>query len=68
MVENDADRLGGNWKFDAMLAMVREEQRRYDEARQFADRMLADQSDCAPAAHVITHVNYETGEHAAGIA
>jgi tetratricopeptide (TPR) repeat protein len=68
LVEADADRLGGDWRFDALLAMVREEQRRYDEARVLADRTLADQPDCAPAAHVITHVNYETGEHAAGIA
>jgi tetratricopeptide (TPR) repeat protein len=68
LVESDADRLGGDWRYDSLLAMVREEQRRYDEARVLADRTLADQPDCAPAAHVITHVNYETGEHAAGIA
>jgi tetratricopeptide (TPR) repeat protein len=67
LVESDADHLGGDWRFDSLLAMVREEQRRYDEARALADRTLADQPDCAPAAHVITHVNYETGEHAAGI-
>jgi hypothetical protein len=68
LVEFDAGRLGGDWRFDAMLAMVREEARRYDEAREIAERTLAEQPDCAPAAHVITHVNYETGEHAAGIA
>jgi tetratricopeptide (TPR) repeat protein len=68
LVEADADRLGGDWRYDSLLAMVREEQRRYDEARVLADRTLASQPDCAPAAHVITHVNYETGEHAAGIA
>lgn len=68
LVESDADRLGGDWRYDSLLAMVREEQRRYDEARVLADRTLAAQPDCAPAAHVITHVNYETGEHAAGIA
>jgi tetratricopeptide (TPR) repeat protein len=66
-VEADARRLSGNWKYDSMLAMVREEQRRYDDARALADRTLADQPGCAPAAHVITHVNYETGEHEAGI-
>ena len=33
LVESDADRLGGDWRFDTLLAMVREEQRRYDEAR-----------------------------------
>jgi tetratricopeptide (TPR) repeat protein len=68
LVESDAERLGGDWRYDSLLAVVREEQRRYDEARALADRTLADQPDCAPAAHVITHVNYETGEHAAGIA
>ena len=67
LVESDADRLSGNWRFDSLLAMVREEQRRDDEARELADRTLADQPGCAPAVHVITHVNYETGEHAAGI-
>ena len=35
---------------------------------EIAERTLAEQPDCAPAAHVITHVNYETGEHTAGIA
>jgi tetratricopeptide (TPR) repeat protein len=67
MVEADANRLSGDWRYDSLLAMVCEEQRRYDEARALADRTLSSQPDCAPAAHVITHVNYETGEHAAGI-
>jgi hypothetical protein len=67
LVESDASRLSGNWRFDSVLAMVRGEQRRYDEARALAERILAEQPDCAPAAHVITHVNYETGEHEAGI-
>lgn len=68
LVEYDASRLSGDWRFDSMLAMVREEQRRYDEARALATRVLANQPECAPSAHVITHVNYETGEHEAGIA
>jgi tetratricopeptide (TPR) repeat protein len=68
LVESDADRLSGDWRFDTLLAVVREEQRRYDEARTLADRALDDQPECAPAAHVIAHVNYETGEHTAGIA
>jgi hypothetical protein len=67
-VEADARRHQGNWRFDALFAMVREEQRRYDEAREIAERTLAEQPSCAPAVHVIAHVNYETGEHAAGIA
>jgi tetratricopeptide (TPR) repeat protein len=67
LVESDAARLSGNWRFDSLLAMVREEQRRYDEARALAERTLVEQPDNAPAAHVITHVNYETGEHEAGI-
>jgi tetratricopeptide (TPR) repeat protein len=67
LVESDAGRLGGNWRFDSLLAMVREEQRRYDEARALAERTLAEQPDNAPAAHVLAHVNYETGEHKAGI-
>ncbi|HVB52269.1 MAG TPA: hypothetical protein VND89_11105 [Acidimicrobiales bacterium] len=68
LVESDAHRLSGDWRYDSMLAMVREEQRRYDEARALANRVLAEQPECAPSAHVITHVNYETGEHEAGIA
>jgi hypothetical protein len=48
--------------------MVREEQRRYDEARALANVHSPIRPGCAPAAHVITHVNYETGEHEAGIA
>jgi hypothetical protein len=68
LVDSDAHRLGGDWRFDTLLAMVREEQWRYDEARAIADRTLVEEPECAPAVHVITHVNYETGEHAAGIA
>jgi tetratricopeptide (TPR) repeat protein len=68
LVESDAPRFVGNWRFESLLAMVREEQHRYDEARELAARTLTEQPDNAPAAHVLAHVNYETGEHAAGIA
>jgi len=67
LVEADAGRLGGDWRFDVLLAIVRLEQRRYDEARALADGILREQPGSAPAAHVITHVNYETGEHGAGM-
>lgn len=67
-IEEDADRFMGDWRFDPLLAMVRQEHHQYDDARELAEQSLAAQPDCAPAAHVIAHVNYETGEHRAGIA
>jgi len=68
LVEADAARHSGNWRIDTSLAVVREDQRRYDEARALAERALCAQPGSGPAAHVVAHVNYETGEHAAGMA
>lgn len=67
LVEADAERLSGDWRFDSRLAVVREEQGRYDEARALAEGVLGEQPGCAHAAHIVAHVNYETGEHAEGI-
>jgi hypothetical protein len=67
-LEADAARFKGNWRFDPLLAMVRQEHHQYDDARDLAEQSLAAQPGCAPAAHALAHVNYETGEHAAGMA
>jgi hypothetical protein len=67
LVEADAGHFSGEWRFDALLAVVYMERRRFDEARDLAEGALSEQPGSAPAAHVISHVNYETGEHAAGM-
>jgi tetratricopeptide (TPR) repeat protein len=67
LTELDGRKHAGDWRFDTMVAMTRQEQRRYDEARDLAERSLAEQPDAGFAVHVLTHVNYETGEHAEGL-
>jgi hypothetical protein len=67
LAEQDGLEHRGDWRFDTMVAMIRQEERRYDEARDLAERSLAAQPGAGFAVHVLTHVNYETGEHVAGL-
>jgi hypothetical protein len=66
-----ADRLalsyGDDWWFTGMLAFVRQEQERWDEAEDLATRSLREQPAAGQAVHARTHVFYETGEHRAGL-
>ena len=66
--ELDARRHRGDWRFDAELAMTRQEQRRYDEARALAEGVLSEEPTAGFGVHVLAHVNYETGEHSEGLA
>jgi uncharacterized NAD(P)/FAD-binding protein YdhS len=66
-----ADRLalsyGDDWWFAGMLAFVRQEQERWDDAERLALRSMQEAPSSGHAAHALTHVFYETGEHQAGL-
>ncbi len=65
------DRLAGHyqedWWFDGLLAFARQEQDRFEEARELADRSLGVEPRGGSAAHALAHVCFETGEHRAGL-
>jgi hypothetical protein len=67
LLEADAGAHRGDWRWDGQLAMVRQEQRRYDEARDLAASALESEPRAGNAVHTLAHVNYETGEHGAGL-
>jgi uncharacterized NAD(P)/FAD-binding protein YdhS len=66
-----ADRLapsyGDDWWFAGMLAFVRQEQQRWDDADRLAVRSMRECPGSGHAAHARTHVFYETGDHVAGL-
>ncbi|MCW2787491.1 MAG: pyridine nucleotide-disulfide oxidoreductase [Marmoricola sp.] len=68
VVESCTDAQGGTWFHDGLLAFVRQEQGRYDEAMILANLSLTAAPGSGHAAHARAHVHYETGDHAAGIA
>ncbi|SHG32273.1 Uncharacterized NAD(P)/FAD-binding protein YdhS [Jatrophihabitans endophyticus] len=68
LVEGLTPAYGGDWWHRGLLAFVRQEQGRWDEARELADRSLAEEPAAGHAVHARTHVHYETGDHAAGLA
>lgn len=67
IVESVAPAYGSDWWFDGLLAFIRQEQRRFDEAMWLAERSLDRVPDAGQAAHARTHVHYETGDHANGL-
>jgi tetratricopeptide (TPR) repeat protein len=68
LVEWLAPAYGTDWWFAGLLAFVRQEQERWDEAAALADRALAAEPASGHAVHARAHVHYETGDHAAGLA
>ncbi len=68
IVEGAAPAYGDDWWFAGLLGFVRQEQGRFEEAYDLACRSLAEVPDSGHAAHARTHVHYETGDHAAGLA
>jgi tetratricopeptide (TPR) repeat protein len=67
LVEGLAPAYGDDWWYAGLLAFVRQEQERWDEAARLADRALAEEPASGHAVHARTHVYYETGDHAAGL-
>ncbi|WP_375501830.1 FAD/NAD(P)-binding protein [uncultured Jatrophihabitans sp.] len=67
LVEGLAPVYGEHWWYRGLLAFIRQEQERYDEARELADLALAAEPAAGHAVHARTHVHYETGDHAGGL-
>jgi uncharacterized NAD(P)/FAD-binding protein YdhS len=57
-----------DWWYRSMLAFVRQEQNRFDEAQELAAAALAHEPAAGHAVHAKAHVHYETGDHVAGLA
>jgi hypothetical protein len=58
----------GDWWYRSMLAFVRQDQGRFEEAGELAAQALAIEPASGHAVHAKTHVHYETGDHRAGLA
>ncbi|GAB7005988.1 tetratricopeptide repeat protein [Nocardioides sp. AN3] len=68
IVERCRPAYGDDWWFSGLLAFVRQEQHRYDEAMELAVSSLAIEPGAGHSAHARAHAHYETGDHAAGLA
>ena len=68
IVERAAPAYGDDWWFTGLLAFIRQEQRRFDEAMELSCRSLGEEPSAGHSAHARAHAHYETGDHAAGLA
>ena len=67
LVEGAAPAYGDDWFYLSLLAFVRQEQERYDEAMSLADRALEIEPYSGHAVHAAAHVHYETSDYAGGL-
>ncbi|MDQ1616094.1 MAG: hypothetical protein QOJ60_2033 [Actinomycetota bacterium] len=67
LVEGLAPAYGRHWWYAGLLAFVRQDQGRYDEAAGLADLALGVAPSSGHAVHARTHVYYETGQHWQGL-
>jgi hypothetical protein len=68
IVERCRPAYGDDWWYAGLLAFVRQEQHRYDEAMDLAVASLAVEPGAGHSAHARAHAHYETGDHEAGLA
>jgi hypothetical protein len=68
IVERCRPAYGDDWWFSGLLAFIRQEQRRYDEAMDLSVASLAVEPGAGHSAHARAHAHYETGDHQAGLA
>jgi hypothetical protein len=68
MVERALPAYGDDWWFTGLLAFVRQEQGRFDEAMSLSCESLAVEPGAGHSAHARAHAHYETGDHVAGLA
>ncbi|MDO7867591.1 FAD/NAD(P)-binding protein [Nocardioides jiangxiensis] len=66
LVENLAPAYGDHWWYISLLAFVRQDQARYDEAALLAESALSCEPSSGHAVHALAHVHYETGQHETG--
>jgi uncharacterized NAD(P)/FAD-binding protein YdhS len=67
LVEGIGPSYAGHWWHRSLLAFVRQDQQRYDEAGVLSEEVLALEPAAGHAVHARTHVFYETGAHVAGL-
>jgi uncharacterized NAD(P)/FAD-binding protein YdhS len=67
LAEQLAPSYGDDWWFAGMLAFVRQEQERWDDAERLSVRSLREVPAAGHAVHARTHVFYETGCHVEGL-
>jgi hypothetical protein len=67
IVERAAPAYGEDWWFSGLLAFVRQEQGRFDEALALSVRSLAEEPAAGHSAHARAHAHYETGDHEGGL-
>ena len=68
IVERAIPAYGDDWWFTGLLAFIRQEQGRFDEAMDLSCRSLAEEPAAGHSAHARAHAHYETGDHGAGLA
>jgi hypothetical protein len=68
IVERCAPSYGDDWWFTGLLAFMRQEQGRFDEAMALSCRSLETEPGAGHSAHARAHAHYETGDHASGLA
>jgi len=66
IVEHAAPAYGKDWWSQGLLAFVRQEQGRFDEAYALSTSSLTVEPTAGHSVHARTHVHYETGDHVAG--
>lgn len=66
LVEQAAPAYDGHWFPASLLAFLRQEQGRHDEAAHLARQALATEPASGHAVHALAHVHYETGAHEEG--
>ncbi|MBT2439550.1 FAD/NAD(P)-binding protein [Streptomyces sp. ISL-36] len=66
LVEHTAPAYDGHWFHTSLLAFVRQEQGRVDEAGALARVALAAEPASGHAVHALAHVHYESGAHRSG--
>lgn len=67
LVEQAVPAYGDDWWFTGLLAFIRQEQGRFDEAMDLSCRSLAEEPGAGHSAHARAHAHYETGDHEAGL-
>jgi hypothetical protein len=66
IVERAGAGYGDDWWYCGLLAFIRQEQCRWDEAMDLACASLDEEPTAGHSVHARAHVHYETGDHVAG--
>ena len=66
IVERAEPAYGDDWWYSGLLAFIRQEQCRWDDAMRLSCRSLEVEPAAGHSVHARAHVHYETGDHVAG--